>query len=292
MGKLNPDVRPLPLAATDLPVIDGPAGDMFAVAPSDDTFLAGQVDPATGAVDGLFAGVRPVSDLGPSTVPMLGVTADVANIDDVVEAYSVLANNPELDVQSYVVSGRNDFSFFVIDPGEVEGDEYVIVVAAPASDEQTALAALPRPGRRRPRRAHRLTSGPRSVVWPRPDRAAKRQFTGERFAAVTAELPPRPRRRARPLPRGVSGRRRRSRTGGCGPHGSRRRRSTRSRPPGSGDGAAPASRPAEVAHGRRPTRRPTVPRDRRRQRRPRASRGRSRTASCSAATRTGCSRAR
>ena len=39
------------------------------------------------------------------------------------------------------VSGRNDFSFFVIDPGEVEGDEYVIVVAAPATDEQTALAA-------------------------------------------------------------------------------------------------------------------------------------------------------
>ena len=90
----------------------------------------------------LLVGVDPVSDLGPSTVrTMLGVTADVANIDDVVRGLQRPRQQPDLDVQSYVVSGRNDFSFFVIDPGEVEGDEYVIVVAAPATDEQTALAA-------------------------------------------------------------------------------------------------------------------------------------------------------
>ena len=76
---------------------------MFAIAPSDDTFIGGLVDPATGVVTSVLVGVDPASDLGPSTVrTMLGVTADVANVEEVVDAYSLLANNPQLGVQSYV----------------------------------------------------------------------------------------------------------------------------------------------------------------------------------------------
>lgn len=123
-------------------VAPGPNGtEAFAASVSDSVVLGGLRDPASGRITAVVVGVDPDGDTAATavlaTVNLLRGSEPFASFG---APYRDMATAMTLGATSYVPAGANDFVLAVVG-GATEGDNLVMITAAPATDEATATAA-------------------------------------------------------------------------------------------------------------------------------------------------------